>query len=114
VVKSTRPRGLIYYQNKCAELYTSIGLPPDGFDCGSTPATPSNTATALSRTRKLRLTSIKATTGVSILMRCSTLRVQKQVVAASAICNAAPLFLFHSVHRRCSFVNFADLCETPV
>ena len=54
-------------------------------DCGSTPATESNTATAPSRTRSERSTSAVKSTwpGVSMmLMRCSR---QKQVVAADVI-----------------------------
>ena len=54
-------------------------------DCGSTPATPSKTTTAPSRTRRLRSTSTVKSTwpGVSIrLMRWSA---QKQVVAAAVI-----------------------------
>ncbi len=54
-------------------------------DCGSTPATESNTATAPSRTRSDRSTSTVKSTwpGVSMmLMRCSF---QKQVVAADVI-----------------------------
>jgi hypothetical protein len=54
-------------------------------DCGSTPATESNTATAPSSTRSDRSTSTVKSTwpGVSMmLMRCSR---QKQVVAADVI-----------------------------
>ena len=54
-------------------------------DCGSTPATESNTATAPSSTRSERSTSAVKSTwpGVSMmLMRCSR---QKQVVAADVI-----------------------------
>ena len=54
-------------------------------DCGSTPATPSNTATAPSSTRSERSTSMVKSTwpGVSMmLMRWSR---QKQVVAADVM-----------------------------
>ena len=54
-------------------------------DCGCTPATASNTATAPSRTRSERSTSAVKSTwpGVSMmLMRCSR---QKQVVAAEVM-----------------------------
>ena len=54
-------------------------------DCGSTPPTLSNTATAPSRTRRLRSTSMVKSTwpGVSMmLIRCSR---QKQVVAAEVM-----------------------------
>jgi hypothetical protein len=47
-----------------------VGLPPHGLDWGSTPATPSNTATAPSSTRSERSTSTVKSTwpGVSMML----------------------------------------------
>ncbi len=86
--------------------------------CGSTPATPSNTATAPSSTRKLRSTSIVKSTcpGVSMmLMRCSTsLRFQKQVVAALVI--VMPRSCSCSIQSIVAVPSWTSpiLCETPV
>ncbi len=87
-------------------------------DCGSTPATPSNTATAPSSTRKERSTSIVKSTwpGVSMmLMRCSTPeRVQKQVVAADVM--VMPRSCSCSIQSIVAVPSCTSpiLCETPV
>ena len=86
-------------------------------DWGWTPATASNTATAPSRTRSERSTSIVKSTwpGVSIILirYSSLLRFQKQVVAADVIVMPR-LALLHPVHHGRTFVHFADLVRNPV
>ena len=54
-------------------------------DCGSTPATPSNTATAPSRTRSERSTSTVKSTWPGVSMMLIWWSFQKQVVAADVI-----------------------------
>ena len=54
-------------------------------DCGSTPATESNTATAPSSTRRLRSTSIVKSTWPGVSMMLMRWSCQKQVVAAEVI-----------------------------
>ena len=54
-------------------------------DCGSTPATPQNTATAPSRTRSERSTSIVKSTWPGVSMMLMRWSFQKQVVAADVI-----------------------------
>ena len=78
-------------------------------DCGSTPPTAQNTATAPSSTRRLRSTSMVKSTwpGVSMmLMRWSR---QKQVVDGGGDGDAALLLLLHPVHGRGALVDLADL-----
>ena len=53
--------------------------------CGSTPATPSNTATAPSRTRSERSTSTVKSTWPGVSMMLMRWSFQKQVVAADVI-----------------------------
>jgi hypothetical protein len=81
-------------------------------DCGSTPATPSNTATAPSRTRKRALDFHRK---INVTGRVNDVDAMLDVIArpeagrrGGSNRNAALLFLFHPVHRRRSFVNFAD------
>src|SRR5829696_293861 len=54
-------------------------------DCGSTPSLPSNTATAPSRTRRLRSTSTVKSTCPGVSMMLIWLSFQKQVVAAEVM-----------------------------
>ncbi len=82
--KSAPVRSSLFTKQKRGTLYRSAWRQTVS-DCGSTPATPSNTTTAPSSTRRLRSTSTVKSTwpGVSIkLMRWSR---QKQVVAAAVM-----------------------------
>ena len=54
-------------------------------DCGSTPATPQNTATAPSSTRSERSTSMVKSTWPGVSMMLMRWSFQKQVVAAEVI-----------------------------
>ena len=86
--------------------------------CGSTPLPPSNTATAPSRTRRLRSTSMVKSTwpGVSMmLMRWVTPAVRALLGLPEAVRrgrrdrDAALLLLDHVVHGRGALVDLADL-----
>ena len=83
-------------------------------DCGSTPATPSNTATAPSRTRKLRSTSMVKSTWPGVSMMFSRLPCQKQVVAAEVI--VMPRSCSCSIQSIVAVPSCTSpiLCETPV
>ena len=77
-------------------------------DCGSTPATPSNTATAPSRTRSERSTSTVKSTwpGVSMMLMVWSFH---EVGRGGRDGDAALLLLLHPVHRRGALVDLTDL-----
>ena len=81
-------------------------------DCGSTPATESNTAIAPSSTRSERSTSIVKSTwpGVSMML----IRWSFQVAGGRGRGDrdAALLLLLHPVHRRGALVHLADLVRS--
>src|SRR5450759_857015 len=77
-------------------------------DCGCTPATASNTATAPSSTRRLRSTSaVKSTCpGVSIMLIWMSRHSRGR---GRCDRDAAFLFLLHPVHNGGALMNFAQL-----
>ena len=90
-----------------------VRLTPDGFDCGCTPATESNTQTAPSSTRKERSTSTVKSTwpGVSMMLTRYFLPKRSQLAVVAALVMVIPrsTLLLHPVHRGSAFVHGTDL-----
>ena len=78
-------------------------------DCGSTPATASNTATAPSRTRKRAFDFDREVDVAGRVDNVDPMIVPEAGRRRRGDRDAAFLFLLHPVHRRGAFVHFADL-----
>jgi hypothetical protein len=104
-----------------ARHFRFFGIAPVGLDCGSTPATPSKTTTAPSRTRIERFTSeVKSMCpGVSMILKrtfcecrypCSS--GSKSGDGSGGDGDAALALLFHPVGHGVAFVHFADFVRS--
>ena len=82
-------------------------------DCGSTPATESNSATAPSSTRSERSTSTVKSTWPGVSMMLMRWSVPLAGGRGGGDRDAALLLLLHPVHRRRALVHLAELVGAP-